>query len=484
MRGVKLVRLSKRSKNNIILLINILILLFVSIMGIYIAGDSLKINSNWEKILGWSALGLVVIQALSLHLVKIKFTEIQFFLLLFFYLFMFGQIILKGVLGVDAIESTGHIQTLMDSRYSDENMIQSAVFILCCIQGIVCGFLVNPRPMPRMTFVSSSNVLFYTGIGILLLAVPCQLVYCLRMIKTAQYSASYEALISSVGLVDDFANFTIPGFLCLIFSGKITKNKMNILLLVLLGYYAIVMICTGDRRYQVVSVMVLFLAYIRKNEIKFSFKYIPLMIIGIWGLNLLKILRNIRYGGLVSVSDFFIKYAADIFSLSGGVVEQTLYEFGGSFYTVCLGLKFVPEIISHRFGTTIISGIISILPLGFLYNSSNIFKYGRIAQDLMDLGKTTVGASVIQDFYTNFGWCGGIIAAVVCGIIINKLFSPNKMNLQDGIYWVKYYTLFYALIHLPRASFTEVIRTAVWGVTILYVVRAIVKYICQDKYEK
>lgn len=468
-------------KTKAIFFLNILILVFISLLSILAIKYDIGNYSNWETILGWSAICLLVVQIISLLLVDINFTDVQFFFLLFFYLFMFGQIILKGVLGVDTIESTGHVQTLMDSRYTDQNMMYSAIFILCCIQGLVCGFLAKPSPMPQVAEMSSSNTLLYTGIGILLFAVPCQLLYCIQMISVAQTSASYEYLSSSTGLIDDFANFTVPGFICLFFSKKLSKCKLTILMLLLVVYYAVVMICTGDRRYQVVSIIVLALAYIKINRIKFSYKYVPLIVVAIWGLNLLTVLRNIRYGGLVSIGEFFTNYASDVFSLGGGVIGQTLYEFGGSFYTVCLALKFVPEMITFRFGTTILSGIISIIPLGFFYQQSAIYSYGRIAQDLMDLGNTTVGASVMQDFFTNFGWSGGIIATFFLGLIISRLFRVTDKGIKSGLYWVKYYTLFYALIHLPRASFTEVIRTGVWGIAFLYLVYGFARYICRGK---
>ncbi len=465
----------KRIPNKGVLFINVVILIFISICCKLLLTYNSGSYFNWESMLGWSAICMLSIQLISLLSVGIKIIDVQVFFLIFFYLFMYGQIILKGVLKIDKIESTGYMQTLMDSRYTDQNMVYSAVFILCCIQGFVCGFLMKPSTSPKYTLKDSSNILFYTGIGILILAVPCQLVYCFQMIEVAQSQSSYEFISSSTGLIDDFAHFTVPGFICLIFSKKLSKTRLNVLMVVLIGYYVIVMICTGDRRYQVVSIIVLVLAYIKINQIKFSYKYIPLGFMAIWCLNLLKVLRNIRYGGLVTVGDFLTTYAADIFSLGGGVIEQTLYEFGGSFYTVCLGLKFVPEVIDYRYGTTILSGIIGIIPLGFLYNQSGIFTYGRIAEELMDLGNTTVGSSVMQDLYTNFGWTGGIIVAIVCGLIISKIFEVDKKGLESGLYWVRYYTLFYAVIHIPRASFTEVIRTGIWGVAFLYLMYGLVK---------
>ena len=87
----------------------------------------------------------------------------------------------------------------------------------------------------------------------------------------------------------------------------------------------------------------------------------------------------------------------------------------------------------------------------------------------MSVGATTVGASIFADFYGNFGFVGGIIGAGVIGVILVRLFYAKIDKLSIGYFNARYYILFYALIHIARASFTEVIRTTAWGLLVMYV---------------
>ena len=110
-----------------------------------------------------------------------------------------------------------------------------------------------------------------------------------------------------------------------------------------------------------------------------------------------------------------------------------------------------------------------IIPVGFLYQNWEIVKFGGIASAVERFSGSAIGGAMIGDLYGNFGYAGGIICALLVGIIIRKMISfRNEKNID--IESVKYFTLFYTLIHLARASFSEVIRTTVWCIGIVYLV--------------
>jgi hypothetical protein len=183
-------------------------------------------------------------------------------------------------------------------------------------------------------------------------------------------------------------------------------------------------------------------------------------IFGIALLNLFNVLRNIRESGLQSLSGFIATYGPDLFATSS-VINQTLYEFGGSVYTVCLALQYIPSYFAYRYGATLLSGVMCLIPLGVFYTDADFYLYGKIAHQLTELGNTTVGASVYEDLYANFGWVS-IVMAYLMGRLFFKIFKRNILP-NRRYYLAQQFGLFYVLINLVRASFTEGIRASVWG---------------------
>ena len=174
------------------------------------------------------------------------------------------------------------------------------------------------------------------------------------------------------------------------------------------------------------------------------------------------VLREIRQGNMVSLSVFITSYGLRLFDFSNTIFE-TLNEFGTSFYTVCLGFKGFPDLFPFRYGSTLLSGLIGVIPLGPLYTNSYIYRYGRVVEVVNTYFGTHPGGSIYEDMYTNFSYFAYILLIFFGYFTSNLIFKDSNDNRKKMI---RYYILFYALIHLCRASFTEVIRTSVWGLII------------------
>ncbi len=449
-----------------ILFLVITVILF-GIVGVIYYNEA---NIVWTKVVSRLVITMMICQIYCLWKVKKNLFCFEIWFTMFSYLFMFGQIILVGIFRIDQINALGHMRNVLDTRYSPEIMLKSALFILSCIQVIVTFFVIknNKRDKVRKIIIKKRYPeVFSAAVVLLMIGFPCHLIYSLRMIIRAQIYKSYDAIIDTSGLIDDFSNFFVYGLICLIFSGYITKKKLSIIIVLSMCYFVVIMGLTGDRRYQIVSIIVLLLAFFKSKKITFSWKWLLIGVVGYFMLLLFYILREIRTENLVSgiqLINLIIKMLG-----SNNILVQTLYEFGGSFYTVCLAFKYIPEFIPFKYGLTILSGIISIIPLGFIYQDMQIFTVGRLASELMDIGKTTVGASVFADLYGNFGIVGGLVFAAFFGLFLMKLFYLKQKKWTKGYFEARYYILFYVLIHLVRASFTEVIRTGVWGLMALYI---------------
>lgn len=422
---------------------------------------------DWAKTIGWVALIMMAQQLFSLYIQGKRVQSFEVWFILFSYLFMFGRIFLVGVLGIEEITALNYDRGVFDDRYSKTLHYQSALFVLMANQLIFCGFLLNGRKT-NVAKAESDPALYKAGVIMLCIGIPCHLIYSLQMIASAQASGSYNSIVDQTGLIDDLSNFFIYGLICMIFSGRYSKTTLRNIIFAAIAYLIVVMALTGDRRYQAVSIIVLLLGYARSTQMKFSFKMIWIGIGAFFLLALFYVLREIRTSELTSLGNFVGVFWDKLANAEDGLLTQTLYEFGGSFYTVCLAIKYVPAQIGFKFGSTILSGILSIIPAGFMYQNWEVFQHGRLAHQLLNLAGTTVGASVFADLYGNFGWIGGGIAAFLMGIFLPKLLEKKNRQTSDALVNARYYILFYALIHLTRASFTEVIRTAVWALMILY----------------
>lgn len=426
-------------------------------------------DSNWTSTISIIVVIMLCYQMISLVKSGKRYFSFEIGFILMSYLFMFGQIVLDGFFGITQIEALGYHRAVIDSRYDSTTMFHASVFILLCIQWIFLAFVVRKNKEIEITEKHDPAV-FSAAVPLIVIGLPCHILYSIQMIIMAQAGGSYNAILDQTGLIDDFANFFIYGLICLIFSNKLSKNKIKTILIFVTLYLVVIMALTGDRRYQIVSIIVLFLAYLKCYNVKIGINFVGLAVVGYLFLSLFYVLREIREDSLVSIGGFLSTYGKMIVGTRTSILTQTLYEFGGSFYTVCLAVKFMPSIIGYKYGLTILSGLISIIPLGFLYQNSNVFQNGRLAAQLMQVGVTTVGGSVYADLYGNFGFVFGIVASAILGIILFSVFNKSE-NSKHGVCFenARYYILFYALIHLARASFTEVIRTATWGLIILYI---------------
>ncbi|KUP05275.1 hypothetical protein Q73_13490, partial [Bacillus coahuilensis m2-6] len=243
----------------------------------------------------------------------------------------------------------------------------------------------------------------------------------------------------------------------IIASGKLNKKKSLIVVLVTVIYFIITMILTGDRRYQFTAILALVFSYLKIYNIKFSpIKILTFSLLSILSLNLLKVIRNIRKENLVSLNEFFSSQVQQFFNMS--VLYETMAEFGLSFFSVVNVYKYIPEVISYQYGLTFLISLLSVFPVGpWAGDFFNRASYSSYIINPME--GTGVGATLFGDFFVNFGWFG-VLISLVFGIIFSKMFDMEKAN-NSRLSCAKYYSLFYVLITLVRATFAESVRTTI-----------------------
>ena len=440
----------------------ILVFWFIALaMIVYLLYQSAYDHSNWYVGIAIFALIQMILQILFMLRQSIKIFDFRIWFIVLSYLFMFGKQFLAAILSDTKYNGV----VIFHRLYDADTMYHSSLYIILCIQAVFVGFFITKKKTHFFTSVleePADNTLYITGILLTVVSFACALITDVSNIITIQSSGRYSDISGGTGLTDDFGLLLAPSILHLLFCGKLNKKKSFILLVFVSIYYVIVMTLTGDRRYPIISIIVLFLAYMQIYSFKFKIKHFIYILLSLIMLNFFVVLREIRQGNMVSLSAFITTYGLRLFDFSNTIFE-TLNEFGTSFYTVCLGFKGFPDLFSFRYGSTILSGLIGVIPLGPLYTSSNIYRYGRVVEIVNSYFRTHPGGSIYEDMYTNFSYFAYVILIAFGYFTSNLIFKESYDNRKKMI---RYYILFYSLIHLCRASFTEVIRTAVWGLLI------------------
>ena len=423
-------------------------------------------HSGFDHNKWYVEIALIAFIQLSLQFIfmlkrSVKMYDFRLWFIVLSYLFMFGKQFLAAILSDTRFNGVVIFQRL----YDVDTMYHASLYIILSIQAIFVGFFLTKEKSNYFTGVQdepANNTLYITGLLLSVVSFACALITDITNIITIQASGRYADISGGIGLTDDFGLLFAPSILHLFFSGKLSKKKCFILLISISIYYVIVMALTGDRRYPIISIIVLCLAYMHIYNFRFKLKHFVYIVLSLIMLNFFVVLREIRQGNMVSLGVFISSYGLRLFDFSSTLFE-TLNEFGTSFYTVCLGFMGFPTLFSFRYGCTLLSGIMGIIPLGPLYYNSQIYRYGRVVDTVNSYYGTHPGGSIFEDMYTNFSYCAYIFLIVFgyCGYkLIFKDINDNRKKM------IRYYILFYALIHLCRSSFTEVIRTAVWGLFI------------------
>jgi len=236
-------------------------------------------DSNWTSTISIIVVIMLCYQMISLVKSGKRYFSFEIGFILMSYLFMFGQIVLDGFFGITQIEALGYHRAVIDSRYDSTTMFHASVFILLCIQWIFLAFVVRKNKEIEITEKHDPAV-FSAAVPLIVIGLPCHILYSIQMIIMAQAGGSYNAILDQTGLIDDFANFFIYGLICLIFSNKLSKKQDKTILIFVTLYLVVIMALTGDRRYQIVSIIVLFLAYLKCYNVKIGINFVGLAVVG------------------------------------------------------------------------------------------------------------------------------------------------------------------------------------------------------------
>lgn len=246
----------------------------------------------------------------------------------------------------------------------------------------------------------------------------------------------------------------LPGILAIFFSNMLTKRQEKILILIFASYLLIPIVVTGDRRYSVIMLIVVFLSYLKKNKIKLNLKVLlPIIYLGIILLNFLIVIRNQRLIGFNGILSFIQLNFKDIFFGTDFIIE-TLSEFGLSFFSVVNVFTYIPNHIPFYHGFTFLAMVPTLLPIGWAF--PNFFAKASLSNVINARIGYPVGATLLGDLYGNFGYFGGIIGSAIAYYLILKCVDIHKKSI--GLKNVIYFSTFFIFLNLIRATPFEMFR--------------------------
>ena len=461
--------------NFIIQFFSLFILVLLLLFTFQTWNDSIKYESWYDTIALLSIIFLIYQLMIFLEF-NTSYSDFRLWFIILCHIFMFGRVYLR------ALHLDTDIFWDIMSRFSSRTLYHTGLFVLCCIQALFIGFTIRGKnissKLKRWKYLnglseeSISELMLRSGILLFIFSFPFRLIEDIRFIMQVQPTGNYSSFSSRSGISDDVAFLFLPSVLYIIASKGISKKKTIFIVFGTVIYYVFVMVSTGDRRYPVTAVIALVLCYLQVYKVKMNLlRFFVTLFICNLSLNFLAVLRIVRHGNLTGVMSFFIEYRDAL--LSNNAVYETLSEFGLSFLSTVSVIEHIPTSIDFQNGLGFYGAIPTILPVGRMF--PDFFSQVSISRRINMITGYSLGSTIFGDFFANFGWVS-VLLIIFYGAILSGMFYVDIDKMRN-LSLAKYYSLFYILINLVRASFYETFRASmsVWLVPliILYFIKPV-----------
>ncbi|MFH5881251.1 O-antigen polymerase [Liberiplasma polymorphum] len=407
---------------------------------------------NWSKTISVISFFSLIFQVIVLKFEKFRVWEYQIISIVLLHIFMFGRIYLN------ALELDDNIYWNLLNSFDNKILYNSSLIVLAGIMTVFVSFVLTKQKhsfIKDFNLIKKQNIsaLYNTGLILFLISLPFRLFEDIRAILLVQFSQSYSALNSTFGLFREPAKLFLPSLIfILVFLFVSHKRSYKTILLTSIAYFILIMIFTGDRRYQTLSILSILALHMYLTNIKlFTFKTIFYIIFAILFIDVLTILSELRLNEF-TLNSFITNYGSEY-----GIIYRVFRSFGYSIFSVAQVYKYIPNIINYQYGLSFVGSIISILPIGWLL--PGFFEKVSISNYLYSTTNIPTGGSIIGDSYANFGLFY-IVFLLLFYMFISKIMHFSKMK-NDLLKIVLYYSLFPLILNLVRASFFEIFRTVI-----------------------
>ncbi len=311
----------------------------------------------------------------------------------------------------------------------------------------VVGLLDNPRN--RTVIRTIGDILIIVGLLFSLLSTLTLLYY---MLKGGYYSSLAHGNRFR-GMYSQLANLWEIGVIILFLVNRenITKCKRYLVISLIYLFFSML---TGYRILAMMNATMLLYCYTKiVQRIRFRRSFLFIII----GVIAAQYIVNIGINRIQGVS----LSTSTSFSITN-LIAEVFAEFGGTAYTVCLVIEYVPKSLPFLFGLTYLVCPIFIFP-NFGWNSWSFVNAASYTEYLRQFTNSGIGGSYIGEAYFNAGWFG-LILLLLFGIFLG--FFESKVNsLIASKKWIQLIphiaTIPYILM-LTRSFIKDLVRPYVW----------------------
>ncbi len=454
-------------------IIMISILILIILMLIY--GNLQEITDVQSKIVEVSYIALFV----SIYCIitslreKIKWYNLFFLYLIFFVVFLFGQVFnryLINFIDKDLYDLTREI----DAR----NIAQAIIISTYCLLGMHIGGLLANIIHKKKINMKEKNIEIDEKrqnssmriLGIILIAIS--IVFALSslwkdftLVIRGGYSSVYSDF--TVG-IDSWKDRLIPffyiGLLILMVSYKDNIKIARCIFLINM-FYSGMQIFLGARGLPILSVLMIVITWhicVKKVKKKTA---IIIIISIIPVATLISMIREVRSYPMSQWLGNMDKIIVD--TIKENPISTAINEMGTAIYPTAATISIFPDNRDYKYGSTYWYGIKGIIPnLGSELSKAKV--YGDIQEEVSQYYGLSFGGSVIEDLYANFGMYA-ILFMIAIGFGMNKLqIKMEYENSRNKIIYPLYATMCIQIIWTVRNNINPIFRYFVWYIITTY----------------
>lgn len=455
------------------------IFIFIAIVIIYGIGNDFNGSVLLSKELCLISMGTIIYIIVLLLFSKVKWNSVTFLYIVFFYIFTFGQVVCRYVLGFIDSELFDLVKYI--NNYYVQRAMLIGIYSLLALNGFTILYCLKAKNKEKIYTKDDVKekkdlkTIKKVAIILLIISAPIAIVDLISNLQLA-LSGGYKAVYSDVSYgLDSFASKIAPFFYTsLMLLTYANKNNKKVAFRCLLGIlvYSSVSIFLGARGkpiLQILSAIVLwnYIYPISKKKI------------------ILALLLVIPVSGLISMVRVFRQYAlsewiSNIFNLfmeamKNQPILKAVNEMGTAIFPIASTLEVVPNVINFKYGTTFLYAIGTILP-NIFGNGAHWARLGaNINMEIAEYLGAAFGGSIIQEMYANFNWWGGILAIGIFIYLFSMIENKCTLNPKELIMIPLFYSFLPSILWTVRNNSAPLIREFVWyGVTV-YILYIIIK---------
>ena len=397
------------------------------------------LNTNPSKygvlVLSYIIDALFAVSMYLLYIIEDNTIGLSHILLLFFFLFNFGQTFMWS-LGIHYENELGkHAYYGSYSFTSYAQIYKSAIFALNCFSSLVLGLLLfsSMRPTKIKSYtgkIKEENIKIVIYRISKILAVPVIPLTFLKISLTIiqsglhGYASLYYSNFSMGGLIGRAEDYFFPVIVGLLIGSDYKKMKMPYFLFAM---YTLLYLIAGERGNWVYKLFILIWMhniYYKKVRLKSLLKYV---IFATFFLYIIGVIVDIRAYGILNLSK---KQLSEAMSTNSNFITRFIFEMGSSLGIISVVFGYGRSAFS-QFGNTFLTSIAASFSsaISSYLGINHVYLANYLSQDLLKISWGT-GFNLFAEFYINAGIAGSFLLFFfgAVGALILKNYSNNRNN--------------------------------------------------------